>query len=116
MQYGYSPYGMPSSFPHPTAPGDPSTLCTDSSQVNLSFVFKLEFKLLNITQSLLLQGSQSNHAPMMSWGGSPTASQPSTWSQLLVAGFWPPLGAGFWRSPPPGQSSNTPPPKSGQGY
>jgi hypothetical protein len=45
--------------------GDPSTPRLDSSHVNLSFVFKLEFKLINMSQSFLFQGSQSSLTPMM---------------------------------------------------
>jgi hypothetical protein len=52
----------------------------------------------------------------MSWRGSPAVGQPSTLLPLPLAAFWPPQGAGFWRSPPLGQSSSTPPPQPDQGY
>jgi hypothetical protein len=44
---------MPLPFPHPTTLGNASTPHADSSQVNLSFAFKSESRLLNMTQSLL---------------------------------------------------------------
>jgi hypothetical protein len=57
-----------------------------------------------MSQSFLLQGSQSSLAPVMSWGGSLVAGQPFTWQPLPPAGFGPPQGAGFWRSLPPTRS------------
>jgi hypothetical protein len=56
LQHGYSPYGPPPPFPHPTTPGDPSIPRTENSQVNLSFAFKSESRILNMTQSLLCYG------------------------------------------------------------
>jgi hypothetical protein len=53
LQQDYSPYGMSLLFPRLTTPDDPSTPHIDSSQVNLSFAFKLESRLLNMTRSLL---------------------------------------------------------------
>jgi hypothetical protein len=56
LRCGYSLYGTPPLFPHPTTPGDLSTSRTNNSQVKLSFVFKSESRLLNMTQSLLCYG------------------------------------------------------------
>jgi hypothetical protein len=53
LQDGYSQYGTPLLFPRLTTSGDPSTPCTDRSQVNLSFAFKSESRLLNMTRSFL---------------------------------------------------------------
>jgi hypothetical protein len=52
LQQGYTPYGPPSPFPHPTTPSDPSTPHVESSQVNMYFAFKSESRLLNMTRSL----------------------------------------------------------------
>jgi hypothetical protein len=52
LQHGYTSYGPSPPFPHPTTPGDPSTPRVESSKVNLSFAFKSEFRLLNMTRSL----------------------------------------------------------------
>jgi hypothetical protein len=81
-----------------------------------AFLFKSEFKLLNMSQSFLLQDSHSSQASVMSWGGSPIAWQPSTWPSPPPSGFWSPQGASFSRPPPLGQTSSTPPPQPGQGY
>jgi hypothetical protein len=113
MQYVGSPYGPPPVVPRPTAPGDPSTPRHDASQVDLSFLFKSDFKFLNLSHSFLLQGSQMGQAPVMPWGGSPAAWQPPTWPPQPPAGFCPPPPPhfpDFWHQPPPGQSSSTPPP------
>jgi hypothetical protein len=40
----------------------------------------------------MLEASQSNQAPSMPWGGSPTAGAPPTWLPLPPVGFWPPTG------------------------
>jgi hypothetical protein len=53
LEHNYSPYGTSPPFPCPTTLGDPMTSRANSSQVNLSFVFKSESRLLNKTQSLL---------------------------------------------------------------
>jgi hypothetical protein len=53
LQQGYTSYGSPPQFPRLTTPGDPSTPCVESSQVNLYFAFKSESRLLNMTRSLL---------------------------------------------------------------
>jgi hypothetical protein len=59
---------------------------------------------------------------VMSWGGSPTAGQPPTWSPPSPpARYWSPLPSGrYWPPPPPaghpGQSFSTPPPPSSHGY
>jgi hypothetical protein len=63
VQYVCSPYGPPPQVPRPTAPGDPSTPCHDTSQVDLSFLFKSDFKFLNLSHSFLLQGSQTAKHP-----------------------------------------------------
>jgi hypothetical protein len=113
MQYVCSPYGLPPQVPRPTAPGDPSTPCHDASQVDLSFLFKSDFKFLNLSHSFLLQSSQTGQAPVMLWGGSLAVWQPPTWPPQPPAEFWsPPLPhfPGFWHQPPPGQSCSTPPP------
>jgi hypothetical protein len=90
MQYVFSPYGPPPQVPCPTAPGDPSTPRHDASQVDLSLLFKSDFKFLNLSHSFLLLSSQTGQAPVMLWGGSPAAWQPPTWPPQPPAGFWPP--------------------------
>jgi hypothetical protein len=79
MQYVYSPYGPLPQVPRLTAPSDPSTPRHNASQVDLSFLFKSDFKFLNLSHSFLLQDSQMGQAPVMLWGGSPAAWQPLTW-------------------------------------
>jgi hypothetical protein len=71
VHYVYSPYGLPPQVPCPIALGDPSTPRHDASYVDLSFLFKSDFKFLNLSHSFLLQGSQMGQAPVMPWGGSP---------------------------------------------
>jgi hypothetical protein len=34
LHQGYTPYGLPPPFPHPTTPDDPTTPCVNNSQVN----------------------------------------------------------------------------------
>jgi hypothetical protein len=66
-----------------------------------------------MSQTFMLQGSHTGSPPVMQWGGSPAAGQPSTWPS-------PPPLAAYWPPPPlvghSSQSSTTPPPPSGQGY
>jgi hypothetical protein len=83
---------MPPPFPCPIATGDPLGPFPDCSQVNLSYLFKSKFKLLNMSQSFLLQGFLSSQAPIMSWGGSPAAEQPSMLLPPPPIGFWLPQG------------------------
>jgi hypothetical protein len=113
MRYVSSPYGPLPQVPHPTAPGDPSTPRHNASQVDLSFLFKSDFKFLNLSHSFMLQGSQIDQAPVMPSGGSPAAWQPPTWPPQPPTRFWPPTPPhfpSFWHQPLPGQSSSTPPP------
>jgi hypothetical protein len=90
VQYVCSPYGSLPQVLCPTALGDPSTSRHDASQVDLSFLFKSDFKSLNLSHSFLLQSSQMGQAPVMPWGGSPAAWQPPTWPPQPPARFWPP--------------------------
>jgi hypothetical protein len=90
VQYVCSPYGPLPQVLCPTALGDPSTSRHDASQVDLSFLFKSDFKSLNLSHSFLLQSSQMGQAPVMPWGGSPAAWQPPTWPPQPPARFWPP--------------------------
>jgi hypothetical protein len=51
--------------------------------------------------------------PVMLWGGSPTARQPTTWPPpSSLTGYWPPPPPASY----PAQSFSTPIPPSGQGY
>jgi hypothetical protein len=84
MQCVCSPYGLPTQVPRPTAPGDPSTPCHDASQVDLFFLFKSDFKFLNLSHYFLLQGSQIGQAPVMLWGGSPAASDVAATSSSWI--------------------------------
>ena len=112
MQYGMS------QFPHPTnlgqTPADSPTPRADTSQVNLSFLFKLEFKILTMRLSVLLQGSETGQAPVVPLGGPPGAGQPSTWPPPATGpGFWPPMP---WGPPPGGQGYMAPLPQGGPRY
>jgi hypothetical protein len=49
--------------------------------------------------SFVLQASQTNQAPSMQWGGSPTAGAPPIWPPPLLVGFWLPSRPGFLRLP-----------------
>jgi hypothetical protein len=115
---GFSPYDPPSQILRPTALDDPSTPRLDASQVNMYFLFNLEFKFLIMSQSFMLQGSRMDPRPMMPWGGSTIVGQPSPCLPPPPAGYWPPSpqGVGFWYPPPLDQSFNTPLTLLGQGY
>ena len=114
MQYGMSPYGPPPQVPRPTTPVEPSTPRGDASQVNLSFLFMLEFKILTMSLSVLLQGSQISQAPVvpfwtpMPWG--PPGGQaypPPPPPPQSVPGAWPPpmpWGVPSWTPAPGGQA------------
>jgi hypothetical protein len=65
LQHGYSLYGPLPLFPHPTTLGDPSTPRTESFQVNLSFTFKSESKLLNMTRFCVK--SHGRQQPGQTW-------------------------------------------------